>query len=119
MDSIYRFSFRINPSYLRGDFDGDGGTDVVALITNKAKAYGGFAIFSAKKAKVFIVGADSVRSDFNRMDVWGVLPKELESRLDIKGAQGEVIYVLRTESEGGGHIYWSGQSFLWRKRSSK
>ena len=53
----YELSFRINPFYLRGDFNGDGRTDIAVLVKQRLTRKLGIAIISGATAKVTVLGA--------------------------------------------------------------
>src|SRR5437773_11680026 len=53
----YDLSFRINPSYLEGDFNGDGKMDVAVLVKQRSTEKLGDAIVHATTGKVTILGA--------------------------------------------------------------
>src|SRR6478672_11147267 len=53
----YDLSFRINPSYLEGDFNGDDKMDVAVLVTERSTGKLGIAIVHDTSGKVTILGA--------------------------------------------------------------
>src|SRR5262245_35430750 len=53
----YELSFRINPSYLEGDFDGDRKMDAAVLVKERSTGKLGIAIVHGATGKVAILGA--------------------------------------------------------------
>jgi len=53
----YDLSFRINPSYLEGDFNGDGKIDIAVLVKERSTRKLGIAIVHSPTGKVTILGA--------------------------------------------------------------
>ena len=70
----YDFSDKINPTYLEGDFNGDGKIDVAVLLTQRSTGKLGIAIVHGTTGKVTILGAGFVigngGDDFEWMDSW-------------------------------------------------
>ncbi len=110
-------SRRMNPFYLRGDFNGDGQLDYVVLVQDRKSGKQGFAFcFAGTKMKAYIVGAgnsialeDGVRrDDLSTFDLWGVA--ESWSKKPKKDA----LYLARAES-GSGILIWNGTRMIWRQ----
>ncbi len=119
----YVLDGRINPFYLRGDFDGDGKPDYAFWIKAKAGGETGIAIWLSSQQKFIILGAGvpfrfagSTESNFEYLNVWEVYGKRPVERGVEAGAPpnliGEAILVGRSES-GSGLIYWTGKTFKW------
>ena len=119
----YSISGRINPFYLRGDFDGDGKPDYAVLVLSNKDHSRGIAIWLSSQAKIFVLGAgrpfklshgDS--ADFEFMNVWQVYGKKPVERGVQAGPpprlMGEALLVGKKESASG-LIYWNGQQFVW------
>ena len=53
----YELSFHMNPSYLRGDLNGDGKTDIAFLMKQRSTGKLGIPIISGATDKVTVVGA--------------------------------------------------------------
>ena len=53
----YEVSFRVNPFYLRGDFNGDGKIDLAVLVKQRSTGKLGIAIIHGATDKVTILGA--------------------------------------------------------------
>ena len=120
---IYSISGRINPFYLRGDFDGDGKSDYAILVLSKKDHLRGIAVWLSSKGKIFVLGAghpfkfshgDSV--DFEFIETWQVHGKKpVESGVQAGPPPkliGEALLVGKTESASG-LIYWNGKQFAW------
>jgi hypothetical protein len=113
----YKISGRINPFYLRGDFDGDGRPDYAVLITN-SKGARGIAICRAASPAPEIVGSGVVLNklaDFD-FDAWMVFPKGPVERGVDEGPPpklfGDAISIIWSESASA-LLYWNGRKFSW------
>jgi hypothetical protein len=75
----YELSFHMNPFYLRGDFNGDGKTDIAFLLKQRSTGKLGIAIINGATDKVTVVGAGNAvgngSDDFEWMDSWQVYSK--------------------------------------------
>ncbi len=126
----YDISDRVNPFYLRGDFDGDGEPDYAVLVTNKKSKKSAVAFTLTSKTTVDVIGGEGVKlrvgskddgydlQDFDWMDAWQVhrrvqLPaNELNTAATIHQMLGEGVMVEKTEAASA-LIYWDGKSFRW------
>jgi hypothetical protein len=119
----YKLDGRMNPFYLRGDFDGDGKPDYAFWIRAKVSGSVGIAIWLSSRQKLIILGAGvpfrfagSTESNFEDLNVWRVYGKRpVEQGVEAGPPPrliGEAILVGRSES-GSGLIFWAGQSFKW------
>ena len=118
LNRVYKFSFHINPFYLRGDFDGDGKPDFAAFITKKDSPDKDIVIFNSGSQHIFVIGegTDSSPEHFNRIDNWQVIPVGSPAQPNI-----EVIRKLHEEcihmgvfEDGGGVLYWNGKEYIWQ-----
>jgi len=118
---IYDFSSRINPFYLRGDFDGDGKPDFAVLIVSKSHHEDGIAMCLSSLHKVEIVGAGVEfykwrNKTFGFFDAWQVYAKSSVQQGVGEGPPpklvGEAILLEKTEAASG-LLYWDGNRFLW------
>src|SRR5690348_3026356 len=70
----YELAFRLNPSYLRGDFNADGKIDVAILVKQRSTGKVGIAIIDGVTNMVTILGAGTAigngGDDFEWMDTW-------------------------------------------------
>jgi hypothetical protein len=112
----YVISGRINPFYLRGDFDGDGKPDFAVLISNKDQ--NGIAICRSGSLTTIVLGAGI---EFHKMkdlhfDAWQVYPKSPVKRGVGEGRpptlSSEAI-LLTWEESASALIYWNGKRFVW------
>ena len=119
----YSLSSRINPFYLRGDFDGDGKSDYAVLVVSKKDQSRGIAIWLSSQKKFLVLGASHAfrlgaerTADFDVIDTWQVYGKKPVERGVGTGPPpkliGEAILVGKKESASG-LIYWNGKQFNW------
>ena len=96
----------MEPSFLVGDFNGDGRSDVALLIRQKATGKIGIAILESTKNNFKILGAGKSfgngGDDFSWMDVWSIRHPGKADRL----------YVAKSEAAGA-VIYWDGSKYKW------
>jgi hypothetical protein len=120
-EKSYSLSGRINPFYLRGDFDGDGKPDYAFAITSKTDQARGIAIWLSSQKKILVLGAGNpfrygvVTKDlaFDVWQVYGKRPVEQGATAEVAPKLiGEAILVGKSESASG-LIYWNGKSFAW------
>jgi hypothetical protein len=116
----YDLSLRINPFYLRGDFNGDGKIDVAALVKQRSTGKLGIAIIHGEAEKATILGAGTAigngGDDFEWMDSWQVYSKD---RVTLEGGEknlphlrGDALLVSKSEA-GSALIYWNGKHYVW------
>jgi hypothetical protein len=116
----YDVSFRVNPSYLGGDFNGDGKIDVAVLVTQRSTGKLGIAIIHGATDKVAILGAGvgigNGGDDFEWMDYWQVYPKDRvalgSSETTVPRFRGEALLVGKSEAASA-LIYWNGKRYVW------
>lgn len=119
----YSISGRINPFYLRGDFDGDNKPDYAILVLSKKDHSRGIAIWLSSQKKFLVLGAGHAfrlgaerTTDFDVIDTWQVYGKKSVERGFEAGPPpkllGEAILAGKKESASG-LIYWNGKQFAW------
>lgn len=116
----YKPISRINPFYLRGDFNGDDKPDIAVLIENIETKKQGIAIFHYDEDNIYIVGAGrSLRiggDDYSFMDMWcvyrGGTPERGVEESSPPKIQHEALYIGKSESMSA-IIYWSGKRYKW------
>jgi hypothetical protein len=116
----YELSFRVNPSYLRGDFDGDGKADMAVLVKQRSTGKLGIAIIHGATDKVTIIGAGIAigngSDDFEWMDSWEVYSKDRAAReageTGLPHLRGDALLVSKSEAASA-LIYWNGKRYVW------
>ena len=119
----YDFSFRINPAYLEGDFNGDGKADVAVLVRERSTGKIGVAIVSGTTGKVTILGAGigigNGGDDFEWMDSWQVYSKtgadHAVSETSAPHFRGDALLVEKSEAASA-LIYWNGKRYVWSQQ---
>ncbi len=121
LDGKYVISDRINPFYLRGDFDGDGRVDYAVLVTERSTGKRGAVVLLSSQLKPRILGAGtpvqygSKKWDDLNFDSWRVYGKgkvDAGTGFDAPPGKGELILVQKRESASG-FFRWSGTQFTW------
>ena len=110
-------SRRMNPFYLRGDFDGDGKLDYAVLVKDRKSEKQGYAFcFAEANRKPQIVGAGHAVvlgsgepvDDIPDFDVWGIAVSWS------KKPRRDALYVGLSESHGS-WFYWNGKRMIYYK----
>jgi hypothetical protein len=121
LGTTYEISDRINPYYLRGDFDGDGRVDYAVLITEHGSGKRGVVVFLSSQSKLRILGAGtpvqygSAKWDDLNFDSWRVYGRgaiDAGTGFEAPPGKGELILVQKKESASG-FFRWSGTQFTW------
>ena len=113
----FDLSFRISPSYLEGDFNGDGKMDIAVLVKERSTGKLGIAIVDGTTGKVTILGA-GIRignggDDFEWMDNWKVYSKQHKtSYANAPRFRGDALLVGKSEAASA-LIYWNGKRYVW------
>ena len=113
----YELSYRMNPFYLRGDFNGDGKIDVAVLVKERSTGKIGIAIINGATDKVTVVGAGTAigngGDDFEWMDSWEMYSKDrVSSGTGIRKLRGDALLVSKSEAASA-LIYWNGKHYAW------
>ena len=119
----YQLSFRLNPSYLEGDFNGDGKVDVAVLVTERSTGKVGIVVVHGTTGKVTILGAGIAigngGDDFEWMDSWKVYSKtrtaHLSGETSVPRLRGDALLVEKNEAASA-LIYWNGKKYVWSQR---
>jgi hypothetical protein len=119
----YDLSFRMNPSYLEGDFNGDRKMDVAVLMKERATGKFGIAIVHGMTEKVAILGA-GIRlgnggDDFEWMDSWQVYSKtraaHAAGETSVPRLRSDALLVEKSEAASA-LIYWNGKRYVWSQQ---
>jgi hypothetical protein len=116
----YEVSFRVNPFYLRGDFNGDGKIGVAVLVKQRATRKLGIVIIDGLTNNANVLGAGTTfgngGDDFAWMDTWEVYSKSRVNRDAGEGnvprLHGDGLLVGKNEAASA-LIYWNGQRYVW------
>jgi hypothetical protein len=113
----YELSYRMNPLYLRGDFDGDNKIDVAVLVKECSTGKIGIAIINGATDKVTIFGAGTAigngGDDFEWMDSWEIYAKDrIASGTSVRKLRGDALLVSKSEAASA-LIYWNGKRYVW------
>ena len=119
----FDLSFRINPSYLEGDFNGDGKMDVAVLVKERSTGKLGIAIVHGTTEKVTILGAGigigNGGDDFEWMDSWQVYSKtragHASDETSAPRLRGDALLVEKSEAASA-LIYWNGKRYIWSQQ---
>ena len=114
-------SGRINPFFQRGDFDGDGKSDVAVLVEHKANRKVGIVILH-RNGKHTLLGAGhsfaNGGDDFEWMDLWWVQDRGAAQQSHDDSAvkwQGDGLLVAK-EGSASALIYFKAGEFHWQQR---
>lgn len=115
-------SLRINPFVLRGDFDGDGRTDLAVMIKNTKSKKEGIAFLFSGAHKPIIVGAGqdfgNGGDDFSWLDLWYVEDKATHQRGYYEKAvtlNADGLVVAKAESASA-LIYFRAGKLVWQQQ---
>ena len=116
----YGVSFHLIPSYLQGDFNGDGNIDVAVLVKQRATGKIGIAIVHGGMGKATILGAGTAigngGDDFAWMDSWQVYAKNRAAHAagetSVLRLRGDALLVSKTDAASA-LIYWNGEKYVW------
>ena len=119
----YDLSFHMNPSYLQGDFNGDGKEDVAVLVKERSTGKLGIAILHGTTENVTILGAGigigNGDDDFEWMDSWKVYSKtraaHASRETSVPHLRGDALLVEQSEAASA-LIYWNGKRYVWSQR---
>jgi hypothetical protein len=125
LNNKYKLSSKINPFYLRGDFNGDGEQDIAILIEEIKTKKIGIGVFHSNSNKTNIIGAGNIvghgGDNFEWMDMWSIYKKQ---PIEQGGAEGkpptinsEALDVGKSESASA-IIYWDGKDYLWYQQGN-
>ena len=119
----YDLSFRMNPSYLEGDFNGDGKKDTAVFVRERTTGKFGIAIVHGATGKMTIlgggIGIGNGGDDFEWMDSWQVYAKTCAAhatgKTSVPHLRGDALLVEKTEAASA-LIYWNGKRYVWAQQ---
>jgi hypothetical protein len=122
LGSDYGISGRINPFYLRADFDGDAKLDHAVLVRKGDQ--NGFAVCWGGGGKPILLGAGVEFNETKTLnfDAWQVHPRT--RKVDVGVGEGRPpslagdAILLIWEERGSGLVYWSGKRFRWYQQGN-
>lgn len=119
LDTLYSFSYHLNPFYLRGDFNGDKTNDIAIPIIEKKSNKMGIAIIHTVTKEVFIFGAGKrfkyLTDDCKYLDIWsvdtaGIYKSDWETKpLKLKHEAIKIGIFAKSS----GLLYWDGKKYKW------
>jgi len=113
----YEISGKINPFYLRGDFDGDSRPDHAVLIRRNNQQ--GVMICRVGSAKPIVLGAGTEFSQMKdlRFDAWQVHPRGRRVERGVGEGKPPVLLgdaiLMEWEESASALVYWNGKRFVW------
>lgn len=119
----YDCSFRVNPSYLSGDFNGDGKMDTAILIKERSSGKFGIAVVHGGIERITILGAGigigNGGDNFEWMDSWQVYSKthvgHFRGETGLPHLRGDALFVEKSEAASA-LIYWNGKRYVWSQQ---
>ncbi len=123
LDNRYTIIYQLYPTFLKGDFNGDGRRDIAIQVKENRSGKMGIAVFHAKRPQalavhVVILGAGTqlagAGDDFKWVNVWRIgSPPGAPTASGRNGLVHQA--ALRLEKRNGmkGVIYWTGKRYEW------
>jgi hypothetical protein len=116
----YNYHFKLNPMYLRGDFNGDDAPDIAMMVKEKLSNKLGIMVIHFGSNDTFILGAGKEfgngGNDFKWMTNWRVMRSgKVDTGADETpppSLKGEALFVEKAESASA-IIYWDGEEYDW------
>jgi hypothetical protein len=106
---------RVNPFFLRGDFDGDGKLDYAVLVTQRTTGKQGIVICVTGRSIPAVISAGRSLGEPNDDDLRGYDAWKVDDRQQpVVSPPREAILVIAKESASA-VIYWDGKQFRWKQ----
>jgi hypothetical protein len=113
---------RMNPFFLRGDFDGDHKLDYAVLVIQRTSGKQGIAMCLANDHSPTVIGAGRMFTfeagrrfdDLKSFDAWKLDDDTPDTTPGTKPSPIERIHLIAKE-RGSGLIYWDGKTFRWEQ----
>jgi hypothetical protein len=111
----FDLSDRMNPFYLRADFDGDGTADYAVLITQRDTGKAGIYVCFGQPRKGVRIAAGHplaleggrISDDLKPFDAWGIYEEGKPG-----SRKREDLHLIAKEA-GSGLLSWTGKTFKW------
>lgn len=117
LGSGYAISGKINPFYLRGDFDGDGKPDYAVLVRNGDQQGVVLCLTGAPKPTLLGAGAAFNKMKDLNFNAWQVHPKAHRVERGVEESKPPVLLgdaiLLEWEESASAIVYWNGKRFVW------
>ena len=126
LDKRYSIVYRLYPSYLRGDFNGDNKKDVAFFVQENESRKFGIAIIYGKSVQVFrytitILGAgekiSGLSDDVKDISVWSFAKRSVHS-WNTFAVNYDAIQ-LRVGESVNGLLSWDGKQYSWHPDKTK
>jgi hypothetical protein len=115
--NVLSYDYKINPFYLRGDYNGDCIQDYWIYVKNKDNKKG-IIIIDGKNYTFKIIGAGRIfghgGDDFDWTDIWQIVPAKNVDDSIISQLKVDILHVIKVESASA-YIYWDKGKFHWRQ----
>ncbi|MCR8560663.1 hypothetical protein KXD93_23610 [Mucilaginibacter sp. BJC16-A38] len=132
LNDRYEIKSNLKPTFLQGDFNGDGVNDIAALVTEKKTHKGGILLIHGCTDQWFVFGAGTdfgSGSDdfFNWLKKWKLCREKVvyETTIDkddnitgsrtVKLKRPGINLLMKEEAEPSpvAVIYWNGKKYIW------
>ena len=123
-DAEYDITYQLYPSYLTGDFNGDGRSDDAILVHHRSSGKFGIAIIHGKwpqaiHAEISILGAGkklgTAGSDFKWMKIWHFIDmNKPDLHPSLMKLQEDAIEAGTPDGKKG-VIFWDGKNYTWQE----
>ncbi|HEX9511929.1 MAG TPA: hypothetical protein VF939_15670 [Puia sp.] len=132
LDKKYELSSYLNPPFLQADFNGDGSSDLVVLILEKATNKKGILLIPGNSNQYHVFGAGTNfgngSDNFKWVDKWSIYKQKTAHETQFDKKSGDILGGKKIELKrfaislvdiedgsevSGGLIYWDGKKYTW------